>query len=280
MGGVKGTGAVDSAREQALREEMIQVCRLLYQKNLIAAVDGNVSARLGESYLLTTPSGLCKGLMRPEDLVVTDLSGQLAPEEVAPHNGLKPSAELRLHLEIYRQRPDVCAVVHAHPPITTALTVAGVSLAPCVLPETLVTLGTILTTEYATPTSAQVPVVVRELIQDHDALVLDRHGAVTVGRSLIDAYAKMEKVENTAVVIATARLLGRVKTLPVEEVRRLSARRSEHLGRSYKGPDCELCGACEGLSGTAKRLPSEAEGDMEALVRLVTEHVLLRLGRL
>lgn len=270
----------DGIQERALREEMIQVCRLLYQKNLIAAVDGNVSARLGDSYLLTTPSGLCKGLMRPEDLVVTDLNGQLAPEEVVPRNGLKPSAELRLHLEIYRQRPDVKAVVHAHPPITTALTVAGVSLAPCVLPETLVTLGTILTTEYATPTSEQVPVVVRELIRSHDALVLDRHGAVTVGKSLLDAYAKMEKVENTAVVIATARLLGQVKTLPVEEVRRLSARRSEHLGQPYKGPDCELCGACEGLTGSAKRASGEAGGGVEGLVRLVTEQVLLRLGHL
>ena len=271
---------LDGAHEHALRQEMIQVCRLLYQKNLIAAVDGNVSARLGESYLLTTPSGLCKGLMQPEDLVVTDMVGHLAPEDVAPRNGFKPSAELRLHLEIYRQRPDVCAVVHAHPPITTALTVAGVSLAPCILPETLVTLGTILTTEYATPTSAQVPMVVHELIREHDALVLDRHGAVTAGKSLIDAYAKMEKVENTAVVIATARTLGRVKTLPVEEVRRLSARRSEFLGRPYDGPDCELCRACEGLSGSARQMAGEAGQDVEGIVRVVTEQVLLRLGRL
>lgn len=128
---------------------------------------------------------------------------------------------------------------------------AGVSLAPCVLPETLVTLGTILTTEYATPTSAQGPVVIRELIRDHDALALDRHGAVTVGRSVMDAYSKMEKVENTAVVILAARMLGRVKTLPLDEVRRLSAMRDAILGpdREYTGPDCDLCGACEGLNG-------------------------------
>ena len=272
--------ALDDTREHALRQEMIHACRLLYQKNLIAAVDGNVSTRLGDAYLLTTPSGLCKGLMEAKDLVVTDMAGEIVPEGVAPRNGYKPSAELRLHLEIYRQRPDVCAVVHAHPPITTALTVAGISLAPCVLPETLVTLGTILTTEYATPTSAQVPVVVRDLIRGHDALVLDRHGAVTVGKSLLDAYAKMEKVENTAVVIATARTLGRVKTLPVEEVRRLSARRSEYLGRPYDGPDCDLCGACEGLSGSAKRAASKAGESVESVVRVVTEQVLLRLGRL
>ena len=221
----------------------------MYEKNLIAATDGNVSARWGESYLITTPSGVCKGFIEPEDLVVTDYGGQLAPEQVAPRNGYHPSAELRLHLEAYRQRPDIQAVVHAHPPITTALTVAGISLSPCVLPETLVNMGTIVTTAYATPTSAQGPMVIRDLIRDHDALVLDRHGAVTVGTSPMDAYAKMEKVENTAVVLATAHQLGKVKTLSVDEVRRLSAKRARLLGgRGFTGPDCAHCGACEGLS--------------------------------
>ncbi|MEA3408629.1 MAG: class II aldolase/adducin family protein, partial [Chloroflexota bacterium] len=121
-------------RERALREEIVQVCQLMYDKNLIAATDGNVSARWGEDYLLVTPSGVCKGLIGPEDIVMTDLEGQPVGEYAD-----KPSSELRLHLEIYRQRPDVRAVVHGHPPITTALTVAGISLEPPVLPETVVT---------------------------------------------------------------------------------------------------------------------------------------------
>ena len=239
----------DRACESALRRDIVEVCRLLYDKDLIAATDGNVSVRWGERWLLTTPSGLCKGLIEPQDLVVTDLEGEIAPDEVAPRNEYKPSAELRAHLEAYRQRPDIRAVVHAHPPITTALSVAGVSLSPCVLPETLVNIGTIVTTDYATPTSDQVPVVIRELIRDHDALVLDRHGALTVGGSLMEAYARMEKVENTALVIQVARTLGRVKTLPADEVRRLSAKRDEMLGpdRTFAGPDCGLCGACEGV---------------------------------
>lgn len=242
------TQQLDRVREQTLRQEIVQVCRMMHEKNLIAATDGNVSARWTDEYLITTPAGVVKGLVEPDDLVVTDNYGQVAPEEVAPHNGYRPSAELRLHLEAYRQRPDIRAVVHAHPPITTALTVAGVSLAPCVLPETLVTIGTIVTTEYATPTSAQGPVVIRELIRDHDALVLDRHGAVTVGRSPMDAYSKMEKVENTALVLTTAHSLGHVKTLPPEEVRRLSVMRARLLGRPFPGPDCARCGACKGLA--------------------------------
>lgn len=239
----------DRNDERTIRQEIVEVCRLMYGRHLIAASDGNVSVRWGEDYVMTTPSGLYKGLLRPEDMVVTDLNGRPAPESVAPHNGYGPSAELRLHLEAYRQRPDVRAVVHAHPPITTALTVAGVSLAPCILPETLVTLGTIVTTAYATPTTAQGPEVIRPYIRDHDALVLDRHGAVTVAEHVFGAYAHMEKVENTAEVILAARQLGRVKTLPLDEVRRLSAMRDAVLrpGRAFAGPDCHLCGACEGL---------------------------------
>lgn len=232
--------------EDDLRREVVSVCRLMYARGLIAATDGNVSVRLGEELLLTTPSGLCKGLLDEGDLVVTDMEGHVAEGPSRP--GLRPSAEIRMHLEIYRQRPDVCAVVHAHPPVTTALTVAGVSLAPCVVPETLVTIGTIVTTAYATPTSARVPEVVREPIRSHDALVLDRHGAVTVGRSALEAYARMEKVENTAQVLATARMLGRVQILPLDEIRVLVAARREHVGDHARAlPDCRACGACEGL---------------------------------
>ncbi len=276
---------LDRQVEQGLRQEVILVCQLLYQKNLIAATDGNVSVRWGLEYLITTPSGIAKGQIRAQDLVVTDLQGGLAPETVAPHNGFKPSSELRTHLEAYHQRPDIRAVVHAHPPIATALSVAGVSLAPCVLPETLVNMGTILTTQYATPTSADVPLVIRDLIGNHDALVLDRHGAVTVGVSAMDAYTKMEKVENTAVILAVAHTLGRVRTLPVDEVRRLSAKRDALLGpeRGFAGPDCDLCHACEGLSGTGKGTTGASEAvskqDVEDIVRAVTLRFLGRSGR-
>ena len=217
-------------REDDLRREVVQVCRLMYRRGLIAATDGNVSVRVGAGLLLTTPSGLCKGLLEEGDLVVTDMEGRVVEGRSRP--GLRPSAEIRMHLEIYRQRPDVCAVVHAHPPVATAL----------------VTIGTIVTTAYATPTSARVPEVVREPIRSHDALVLDRHGAVTVGRSVLEAYARMEKVENTAQVLATARMLGRVQILPLDEIRVLVAARREHVGDPARAlPDCRACGACEGL---------------------------------
>ncbi|MFP3896825.1 MAG: class II aldolase/adducin family protein [Anaerolineales bacterium] len=256
----------DFEREQALRQEIVQVCQLMYDKDLIAATDGNVSARWGEDHLLVTPSGVSKGLIGPEDVLLTDLEG--CPVRARANT---PSSEIRLHLEVYRQRADVRAVVHGHPPITTALTVAGISLEPPVLPETLITVGVIPTTEYATPSSAQGPVVVRELILEHDALVLDRHGAVTVGATPLKAYFKLEKVENTAEIILMARLLGRVQTLPEGEARHLTELRAEMLGPDahFASPDDDLCGLVQTFGVQAL--------DVEALADAVAQRVLARL---
>lgn len=258
-------------RERALREEIVQVCQLMYDKNLIAATDGNVSARWGEDHLLVTPSGVGKGLIDPRDVLLTDLEGRKVSMETMSPNNYEPSAEIRLHLEIYRQRADVRAVVHGHPPITTALTVAGISLEPPVLPETLVTVGTIPTTDYATPSSAQGPDVVRDLIREHDALVLDRHGAVAVGATPLKAYFKLEKVENTAQVILMARLLGRLQTLPEEEARHLTELRAEMLGpdATFAPPNYDLCGLVQTFGAQAL--------DAGALADAVAERVLARL---
>ncbi len=208
--------------EQTARLEIVRVCRLLWERGYVAATDGNVSVRLGADRLLATPSGVSKGLVEPEQLLLTDLSGRPLPDEEQTA-GLRPSSELRLHCAAYRERPDICAVVHAHPPLATACTVAGVSLAEPVLPEVLMSLGTIPTAPYATPSSAEGPEAIRGLIAGHDALLLDRHGTLTVGQTALEAYLKLEKVENLAQVILAARQLGQVQVLPPGEVRRLSA---------------------------------------------------------
>ena len=239
----------DPLELSALRERVAMVCRMLYDKGLIPASDGNVSVRWGEDYVLITPAGVFKGLIEPEDLLLLDMQGRPAPEHLSPGNGLAPSGETHTHLTAYHLRPDVRAVVHAHAPLVTALSVAGISMAPCVLPETLVTVGTIATTAYANPTSEQMPEIIGELIKKHDALVLDRHGALTVGPSLLKAYALMEKVEHTAQVLINAHLLGRVQQLDLTDIRHLSALRNQLLGpnRQFDGPSCALCGQCEGV---------------------------------
>lgn len=258
------TTYTDRQKEAALREEVVRVCRLMWEKGLVAASDGNVSVRLGDGHLLTTPSGVSKGFLSPSDVVLIDMEGKPVRQPGQGKNLPQPSSEILLHLEVYRQRPDVQAVVHAHPPLAIAFTIAGVSLTQCVLPEVVVNLGSIPTTAYATPASAEGPVVIRELIRDHDALIIDRHGSVTVGQTLFEAYMKLEKIEHLAQVTLAARQLGRVTELPPEEVRKLVAARRKALGLppEYEGPGCVHCGACGKSSPDAATVSGESDEDL------------------
>jgi L-fuculose-phosphate aldolase len=200
--------------EKTLREKLVRVCRMLHQKNLIAAMDGNVSVKCGDG-LLTTPSGVNKGFLEEDHLIMVDWNGR-----VVEGDG-QPTSEMAMHLAVYRLRPEVGAVVHAHPPVATAFSIAGISLEDFVLPEVVMTMGVIPTVSYATPTTVEVPESIRTLILKHDALILERHGALTVGRDLMDAYNKMEKLEHAALIIFSALQLGRVKRLPPREVEKL-----------------------------------------------------------
>jgi len=199
-----------------LAETLVAVGRRMYERGLIASLDGNLSVRLDEAHLLVTPSGVCKGDLDPATLVVIDLEGR----PVDPAAG-KPSSELAMHLEIYRQRPDVQAIVHAHPPTAVALTLAGISLAGGILPEVVATLGHIPTTEYGTPSSQRGAEVTRKIVRNNDALLLARHGAVAVGSDLWDAFYKMETIEHLAKIVLAARQAANgaaVPELPTEEL--------------------------------------------------------------
>src|SRR5512146_801801 len=141
---------MDYKSENELRSRMVEIGRLIHQKGLVAAGDGNISVRLDRERLLVTPSGFSKGFLDPEQLLVVDMTGAKVGQNFGKARDLKPSSEIRIHIECFRQRPDVHAVIHAHPPMTIACTLAGVSLAKCVLPEVLYDLGTIPTAAYAT----------------------------------------------------------------------------------------------------------------------------------
>ncbi len=197
-----------------MREKLVRVCRMLHHKNLIAAMDGNVSVKFGDG-LLTTPSGVNKGFLEEDQLILVDWNGRVVGGEG------QPTSEMAMHLAVYRLRPEVAAVVHAHPPLATAFSIAGISLEDFVLPEVVMTMGVIPTVSYATPTTAEVPESISTLILKHDALILEHHGALTVGRDLMDAYNKMEKLEHAALIIFSALQLGRVKRLPPREVEKL-----------------------------------------------------------
>ena len=200
--------------EQALKQEIVMLCRMLHQKNLIAGMDGNVSVKCGDG-LLTTPSGVNKGFLRIDQIITVDWEGRVVQGEG------QPTSEMAMHLAVYRRRSGVNAVIHAHPPLVTAFSIAGVSLEEFILPEVVLSLGLVPTAAYATPTTQDVPESIQGLIERYDALVLERHGALTVGINLMDAYNKMEKLEHSALVILTALQLGRVRLLPPQEVEKL-----------------------------------------------------------
>ncbi len=235
--------ALSIALENDTRRILVEVGARMYLRGLITAYDGNLSARLDAEHLLVTPSGVCKGELDPLTLVLTDSLGQPLDSMAA-----KPSSELALHLEIYRQRPDVRAIVHAHPQNAVALTLAHISLADGILPEVVATLGHIPTTDYGTPSSHASAEVSQRLIRSHDALLLARHGVVAVGKDLWDAYFKLETVEHLAKIVATTyQLIGKVPTLPPAEVRHfidnywVKKQQAEGRAEICYGPNCCEC---------------------------------------
>ena len=208
-------------RQAQLRQEIVRVCRMLHQKNYLAGTDGNVSVRLGDQVLLT-PSGVNKGMMAEDQVITVDLEGRLLAGTG------RPTSELRMHLLVYELRPEAGAVVHAHLPYATACTLAGISLLEPILPEVVITLKGIPTAAYATPGTEEVPKAIREFIPEFDAILLSRHGAMTVGRDVMDAYNKMEKLEHTARVVLAARLQGVVSPLSDSEVEKLRRLREKY----------------------------------------------------
>lgn len=216
--------------EYALRQRIVEIGKLMHQKNFIAAGDGNISARLDRERLLVTPSGVSKGFLDPRQLLIVDLNG----EKIAPRAGkwrdLKPSSEIRLHLECYRQRADIGAVIHAHPPYAIACTLAGISLAQGILPEVVYDLGAIPTAPYATPASEEGAQAIRDLIRKHNAVLLDRHGSVTVGADVWEAYLRLERVEHVALMILAAQqALGKSPSpLSDEAIRKLVTAHTKH----------------------------------------------------
>jgi L-fuculose-phosphate aldolase len=217
--------------EEQIRADIVECGRRLWHRGFVASNDGNISVRLGENRLITTPTAVSKGFMTPDMMVVTDLEGKkLAGERNA-------SSELKMHLEVYRNRPDVRAVVHAHPPTATGFAVAGIPLDRAVLAEVITTLGSIPIAEYATPSTEELPAAVRKYVKAHDGLLLANHGALAVGPDVYAAYYRMETIEHFATISLVARLLGREHLISRTEVERLQGLRGTY-GIASPAPIC------------------------------------------
>lgn len=242
--------------EQQSRLDIVEVGRRLWLQGFVASNDGNISVRLGPDRLLTTPKSVSKGFMTPDMMVVTDMAGtKLSGARDA-------SSELKMHLEVYQQRPDVGAVVHAHPATATGFAVAGVPLNRAVLAEVITTLGGIPIAAYATPSTAELPAAIRDYIRAHDGLLLANHGALAVAPDLFAAYYRMETIEHFAKISLVARQLGRENLLSRDEVTRLQNLRGMY-GISSPAPICvdpaaAADGACQVVDAphsTARLVP-------------------------
>ena len=205
---------------QEEREAVCRVGRLLYDRGYVAANDGNISVKVAENRLLITPSGVSKGRMTPEMLLVTDLDGTVV------EGNRHPSSEGKMHLEVYRGRPDANAVVHAHPPVSTAFAVCRRGLETPYLSELVAGLGQVpCTTSFAMLSTEEVPESVRPYLAHHNALLLANHGALAWGGDLWEAFDRLETVEHTAKIVLNAQLLGGGVPLTEEEVARLQGLR-------------------------------------------------------
>ncbi|HEU5185562.1 MAG TPA: class II aldolase/adducin family protein [Gemmatimonadaceae bacterium] len=219
------------AGTSAIRREVVVVCRRLWERGLIAGPDGNVSVRLAPDRILVTPAGMSKVDVRPEDLVEVSSDGRHR------RGTRRASSELAVHLRIYAQRPDVGAVVHAHPPVATGFSVAGEGFASCILPEVIFQVGWVPLVPYEMPGTEALARQFDPFIPTHDAFLMANHGAVTIGATLSIAHQRMESLEHTARIVLTARQLGRVNELSTEQVAALVAAR-ERAGFSGPYPGC------------------------------------------
>lgn len=207
-------------------------CRM-YQKNYVAANDGNISCRVGEDVILTTPTGVSKGFMSRDMLVKMRLDGT-----VIRMGERKPSSEVKMHIRVYQENPEIMGVTHAHPPISTSFAIAGISLDKAIYPEALVNLGTVPCVHYETPGSQGIPDSIAPYCRDYNALLLANHGAISWGKSLMEAYFRMEALEHYAMILMyTGNIIQKANVLSCDQVQELLEIR-EKMGITAGGVPC------------------------------------------
>ena len=218
---------------EQLKSELCDVCHCMWEHGWVAANDGNVSALLDNHHILCTPSGISKREVTPEMLIIVNENGNLVEGD------RKPSTELPMHIRCYRKRPDIRAVVHAHPPMSTTFAVANVPLDDYAMIETILTLGAVPIAPYATPGTEQVPDSITPYLHNHDAILMRSHGAITMGKDLKTALYRMETLEHFAKITLFSKLLGGAKDLSRDQIHELIERRESFYHLSGKHPGYE-----------------------------------------
>jgi L-fuculose-phosphate aldolase len=241
------------------RRDICAVGRWIHDRGYVASTDGNISLRLGADRILTSPTCMSKGMMTPDDMVITDMDGRRV-------GGLrKPSSELAMHLLIYRLRPDINAVCHAHPPTATGFAAAGIALDTPILCELVVGLGEIPVARYGTPGTAELTEALEPLIRDHVAILMANHGVVTYGPDLLTAFLRMEMVEHFAQVTLVTERLGKRNVLSNADVEKLVVARARYAAGAQPLPDMpQEYGAASGANSPER--VSLTRRELDALI--------------
>ena len=207
------------------KQTILEVGRRMYMKNFVAANDGNISCKVDNEIIWTTPTGVSKGFMNEKMLVKMHLDGTILSD-----GSLPPSSELKMHLRIYKENPDVCGVTHAHPPVCTSFAVAGIALDKAIYPEALVNLGVVPCIHYEPPGSQGIPDSIAPYCCDYNALLLANHGALSWGRTLMEAYFRLEAMEHYALILMyTDNMIGKANVLSNDQIQKVITIR-ENLG--------------------------------------------------
>ena len=267
-----------------IKKQICEVGHKLYAAGFVAANDGNISVKVNDNEYYCTPTGVSKGSLTPDMIIKVDGTGKKL------EGTLNPSSEIKMHMRVYQKRPDVGAVVHAHPPVATAFTVANVPLDQYILPEAVLTLGAIPTCEYGTPSTMEIPDSLDPYLQTNDAFLLKNHGALTVGNTLTKALFLMEEVEFNAKICKFARELGGVDEIPCEQLEKLMELRKK-MGLPGRHPGCKRCAnlgtdkcrckdnAKKHEEGHVCTCGKEEPKTGDDLVAEITRRVLAALGR-
>lgn len=262
--------------EYEIKKQICDIGKRIYDRGMVAANDGNISVKLSDNEFLCTPTGVSKGFMTPEYICKVDANGNV----IQANGSFKPSSEIKMHMRVYKERPDVKSVVHAHPVFATSFAIAGIPLTQPIMPEAVIALGCVPIAEYGTPSTEEIPDAVSKYLQYYDAVLLENHGALSYSDSLLAAYHKMESLEFYAQLLFYAKQLGGPKELSNSQVQKLYEIRRK-FGMTGKHPadvcpnqkdgraSCHNCGAC---GSSSKSLDSD-------LIEEITKKVIASLGK-
>ena len=269
------------ANEYEIKKQICDIGKRIYDRGMVSANDGNISVKLNDHEFLCTPTGVSKGFMTPEYICKVDENGNT----LQANGSFRPSSEIKMHMRVYKCRPDVGSVVHAHPSYATSFAIAGIPLTQPIMPEAVITLGCVPIAPYGTPSTMEIPDAIEKFLPYYDAVLLESHGALTWSTDLLAAYHKMESVEFYAELLYKSRQLGGPKEFDkatiekLYEIRRKMGLPGKHPANlcaeiNENNPEgCEGCHSCRAEAGTCSAEPK----NIEAIIAEVTKRVLSQM---